>query len=223
MQTTILIVEDDEDIRKFLVETLRDLNYVTYQTDKGTHALEILEKIKPDLVILDLGLPDIDGESVCSKIKKMTPDLPVIILTASTDSSDLVNSFSKGADDYVKKPFNNEELIARIKAQLRKTKQHDPVIKVGDLSLNTKTLEVKRGTAQIELTQTEFSLLHYLMINANNVLSREQILSHVWAQDPDVETRVVDVYIGYLRKKIELDKKTKLIQSRRGFGYVIKG
>lgn len=222
MQPIIVVVEDDQDILDFLEDILREQRYTVYSVTKGTQALKLVDKVKPNLVILDLGLPDIDGETVCARIKKYYPQMPVMILTASEDSQDVVDSFAKGADDYVQKPFVNEELIARIKARLRKEKRDNPLITVGDLSLNTETLEVKRANKQVDLTHTEFELLHYLMINANRVLSREQILGHVWAQDPDVETRVVDVYIGYLRKKIDKEFEPKMIYSKRGFGYVLK-
>jgi len=221
MNPIILVVEDDPDIREFLEEILREQNYTVYTAEKGTQALKLVEKISPNLIILDLGLPDLNGEAVCSRIKKYNPEIPIIILTASEDTQDVVSSFDKGADDYVNKPFVNEELLARIKGQLRKQKRSDPEISIQDLLLNTDTLEVKVNGKLIELTQTEFELLHYLMVNANRVLSREQILSHVWSQDPDIETRVVDVYIGYLRKKVDIGER-KLIHSKRGYGYVLK-
>lgn len=221
MNPVIVVVEDDQDIREFLEEILQEQNFVVYTSEKGTQALKLVEKVQPNLVLLDLGLPDLNGEAVCSRIKKLFPTLPVIILTASEDTQDVVTSFDKGADDYVNKPFVNEELIARIKAHLRKQKRNNPEMIINNLRLNTDTLEVYLDDKKIELTQTEFELLHYLMINANRVLSREQILSHVWSQDPDIETRVVDVYIGYLRKKLE-DKNNSLIQSKRGYGYVLK-
>lgn len=222
MNSTILIVEDNPDLKEFLKEILSEYHYTVYAVDSGTQALKKIEKIEPNLVILDLGLPDIDGETVCDRIKKVYPNTPVIILTASDKTKDVVTSFEKGADDYINKPFVNEELIARVKARLRKQKSNNPVYTVGDLTLNTDSLEVDRNGRSIELTQTEFQLLHYLMMNANRVLSREQILSHVWSQDPDIETRVVDVYVGYLRKKIDKDEPVKLIHSKRGFGYLIK-
>lgn len=222
MNPTILVVEDDLDLKDFLEEILRENHYTVYSTIKGTQALKMVDKIMPNLVILDLGLPDIDGETVCARIKQNYPNIPVMILTASEETQDVVESFERGADDYINKPFINEELLARIKARLRRQKRDNPIIQIEDLVLNTDTLEVTRGGKLIELTQTEYELLHYLMINQNRVLSREMILSHVWAQDPDVETRVVDVYIGYLRKKIDKDFDKKLIQSKRGFGYLIK-
>lgn len=222
MQPIILVIEDDKDIREFLETFLRENYYTVYSEEKGTTGIKLAEKVKPNLVLLDLGLPDLSGEAVCARIKSYYPDVPVIILTANTESKDVVNSFEKGADDYISKPFINEELLARIKAKLRKQKLDTPEITVGDLRLNTETLEVTRADKDIELTQTEFALLHYLMRNENRVLSREQILGHVWSQDPDIETRVVDVYIGYLRKKIDKEFDSKLIHSKRGFGYTIK-
>jgi DNA-binding response OmpR family regulator len=222
MNSTILISEDDKDLREFLEEILQEHHYTVYTTDTGAQALKMVDKIQPNLVLLDLGLPDINGETVCARIKQSYPQLQVIILTASSETKDVVGSFDKGADDYLTKPFVNDELLARIKARLRKQKRDNAVLKIDDLMLNTTSMEVSRNGTDIDLTKTEFELLHYLMVNAKHVLSREQILSHVWSQDPDVETRVVDVYIGYLRKKIDGDSPNKLIHSKRGYGYVLK-
>ncbi len=222
MSPVILVVEDDPDLQEFLRELLQQELFTVHTAAKGTTALQLVDKVQPNLVILDLGLPDLSGELVCANIKKNYPSMPVIILTASDNSRDVVSSFERGADDYINKPFKTDELLARIKAKLRTNKASSPVIQVADLKLNTDTLEVTRNNTQIDLTQTEFNLLYHLMINKNIVLSRNQILGHVWAQDPDVETRVVDVYIGYLRKKIDKGSRPKLIHSKRGFGYVLK-
>lgn len=222
MNPIILVVEDDADLRTFLDEALSDFNYTVYSTDKASSALKMVDKIRPNLVILDLGLPDISGDAICARIKESYPALPVIILTASADTKDVVSSFEKGADDYVQKPFKLEELAARIKAKLHVQKRDNPELTVGNLTLNTETLVVVKDGQEVTLTHTEFKLLHYLMINANRVLTREQLLSHVWSQDPDIETRVVDVYIGYLRKKLDTNPKQRLIQSKRGFGYMLK-
>jgi DNA-binding response OmpR family regulator len=222
MNPIILVVEDDNDLRTFLEDMLREYNYTVYSTGKASFAMKIVDKVRPNLVLMDLGLPDLSGDAICAKIKESYPSLPVMILTASSDTKDVVSSFEKGADDYIQKPFKVEELLARIKAKLHTQKRDNPEIKVGNLVLNTETLAVDRGGKPIELTHTEFKLLHYLMINANRVLTREQLLSHVWAQDPDIETRVVDVYIGYLRKKLDKNPKKRLIHSKRGFGYMLK-
>ncbi len=222
MNPIVLVVEDDPDLQEYLKEIFRNEMFTVYTASKGTEALKNFDKIQPDLVVLDLGLPDLNGEAVCASIKKDSPKTPVIILTASDDMRKLVSSFERGADDYISKPFVTDELLARVKARLRKHDATNAVIQVDDLRLNVDTLEVTRGNTAIELTQTEFRLLYYLMVNKNLVLSRDQILGHVWAQDPDVETRVVDVYIGYLRKKVDNGNKNKLILSKRGFGYTLK-
>lgn len=164
-----------------------------------------------------------NGEGVCLEIKKNYPTLPVIILSAKNAVSDKVKSLKIGADDYVSKPFDLEELLARIQARLRTTGvDNEKILQVSDLVLNPKTLEVKRGKRLIQLTPQEFKLLQYLMLNTGIVLSREMILNRIWLYSPDVETRVVDVYMGYLRKKIDTGHGHKLLHSIRGFGYTIK-
>jgi two-component system OmpR family response regulator len=202
MNPIILIVEDDEDLRTFLEELLREQYYTVYSTGKASFALKMADKVQPNLVILDLGLPDVSGDEICAKIKESHPNLPVVILTASSDTKDVVSSFEKGADDYINKPFKVEELLARVKAKLQTQKRSNPEVKVGPVTLNTETLSVDRAGEAVELTHTEFRLLHYLMVNANRVLTREQLLSHIWAQDPDIESRVVDVYFGYMLKSV---------------------
>lgn len=220
MVSKILVVEDEQSIQEFLKDYLLDNGYAVDTASDGVAALNSLKKSQPDLVLLDLGLPNITGEAVCLEIRKKYPDLPVIILTAKDDVSDVVRGLNLGADDYVTKPFVAEELLARIKARLR----HGEVVKlqVGDLEVNNKTFEVKRGEKQIQLSPHEFKLLQYLISNKGRVLTREMILNRVWLYSYEVDTRVVDVYIGYLRKKIDSDFKKKLIQSVRGFGYMIK-
>lgn len=222
MLNSILIIEDDDGIREYLRELLLDNQFSVRDTTKGLEGLSIAERIQPDLVLLDLVLPDIAGEEVCRSIKKLLPNTAVIILTAKDNPSDVVRGLDLGADDYIAKPFTSEELMARIKARLRTNVDNNSQIIVGDLSLDQKTLEVKRGSRSITLTPQEFRLLEYLMSNKNNVLSREMILNKIWQYAPDVESRVVDVYIGYLRNKIDKGFKQKFIHSVRGFGYVIK-
>lgn len=218
----ILVVEDDEDLRIYLKKMLIDHDYAVTAVSDGTNALKVINKTPPDLVVLDLGLPDISGETVCQEIKKNYPDIPVVVLTAKSDTSDVVRTLNIGADDYISKPFKGEELIARIKARFRSKGEEDSVQQIGDLSLNPQTFEVRRGVQSIPLTQKEFELLRYLMANKGRVLTREMILNKVWLYSPNIESRVVDVYIGYLRKKIDSGNKKKLIQSLRGFGYTIR-
>jgi DNA-binding response OmpR family regulator len=216
----ILLVEDDITLRECIRDVLLENNYLVETASDGAIALDMIKKSPPDLVILDLGLPKVTGESVCIEIKKLHPDIPVIILTAKNQTSDVVRGFNLGADDYMSKPFELDELIARIKVQLKSTDQE--VLQIADLIVHTKSLEVFRNGKQITLSPHEYKLLQYLMMNKGTVLSREMILNRIWQYSYDVDSRVVDVYIGYLRKKIDADSKRKLITSVRGFGYVIK-
>lgn len=216
----ILVVEDEDEIRDFIVKLLRDHDYAPVAVSDGAAALKLFDKSLPDLVVLDRGLPKISGDTVCLEIKKNYPQIPVILLTAQAQSHDMLQGFKLGADDYMAKPFVGEELLARIKARFGA--EIGDGIQVDDLELSTKTFEVKRAGKIIPLTQKEFELLHYLMINKGRVLTREMILNKVWLYSPDIESRVVDVYIGYLRKKIDGNQKKKLIHSARGFGYSIK-
>ncbi len=220
MTNKILIVEDEKNIRDYLVEAFKDANYKTVSTGDGAEALKIIKEDNLDLVILDLGIESISGETVCIEAKRHNPHLPIIILTAKNTSKDVVRGLDIGADDYISKPFDTEELLARVRVRLKQ--QGSDILQIEDLTLNTKTLEVKRADKKISLTAKEFKLLEYLMINSGAVLSRETILDHIWLYSPDIETRVVDVYIGYLRKKIDEGFDRKLIQSVRGFGYTIK-
>lgn len=222
MTKNILIVEDDLGLQKYLKELLLDNGYSAQSAADGIQALNSIAKLPPDLVLLDLGLPNMSGESVCMEIRKKYPELKVIILTAKDGVEDIVHGLDLGADDYVTKPFVADELLARVKARLRASNGTNDKFEVDDLVLNTRTLEVKRGEAPIQLTPQEFKLLQYLMSNKGRILTREMILNRVWLYSPDIETRVVDVYMGYLRKKIDNQFEKKLIHSVRGFGYMIK-
>lgn len=222
MVNKILIVEDDTGLQKYLKELLMDNEYSVQVAPDGISALNSIAKLPPDLVLLDLGLPNMTGEAVCMEIRKKYPELSVIILTAKDSVSDIVQGLNLGADDYMTKPFVADELLARIKARLRSHGGQDQKLTVADLELNNKTLEVRRDDKQIRLTPQEFKLLEYLMTNKGRILTREMILNRVWLYSQDIETRVVDVYIGYLRKKVDGNAKKKLLQSVRGFGYMIK-
>lgn len=223
MLNSVLIVEDDNGLQKYLKEFLIDNGFSASIASDGISALSTIKKSPPDLVILDLGLPDMSGESVCLEIRKNYPQLPVVILTAKDSVSDIVSGLNLGADDYVTKPFVSDELLARITARLRNQNIYqDNKLTVGDLDLDTKTFEVARDGKLIQLTPQEFKLLEYLMNNKGRILTREMILNRVWLYSPDIETRVVDVYMGYLRKKIDNSNPKKLLHSVRGFGYMIK-
>jgi DNA-binding response OmpR family regulator len=220
MVYNVLVVEDDKNIRDFIEEILKESGYKTHSTGDGSEAIKIIKEGNTDVIILDLAIENITGETVCLESKKLFPNLPIIILTAKSTSRDVVHGLNIGADDYISKPFESEELLARVRARLKQSSSQ--VISIDGLSLNTASLEVKRGNKNIPLTAKELRLLEYLMINKGVVLSREAILDHVWFYSHDIETRVVDVYIGYLRKKIDRGFEKKLIQSVRGFGYTIK-
>ncbi len=222
MVQTILVIEDDSGLQVYLKDLLLDKGYIVHTAADGVIGLNALKKSEPDLVVLDLGLPNLSGETVCLEIRKKYPQLPVVILTARDAVADKVRGLDLGADDYITKPFAAEELLARIKARLRKAGTTEEVLKVSDLELNSKTLEVKRSKKQIQLTPKEFHLLQYLMSNPGRILTREMILNRIWLSSPDIETRVVDVYMGYLRKKVDSGFKKRLINSVRGFGYMIK-
>lgn len=222
MLKKILLVEDEKDIRDSLKKSLTENNYLVETAEDGAAALMMVDKISPDMVILDLGLPKISGESVLQEIKKNYPNMPIIILSAKSTTSDIVSGLNLGADNYIAKPFMIEELLARIRAQF-KTMGNDIIkLKVADLELDNDSKEVRRAGKLIQLTPKEFELLYHLMSNVGRVLSRETILNKVWLYSPDIESRVVDVYIGYLRRKIDHRQKKKLIVSIRGFGYSIK-
>lgn len=222
MVPTILVVEDDKGVQKYLKELLLENGFSVFAAADGISALNMIRKTEPDLVLLDLGLPNMSGETVCMEIRKKYPHVKVIILTAKDTIQDVVQGLNLGADDYLTKPFIADVLIARIKARLRDQNVGEKKLKVGDLELDNQSMEVKRNGTLIKLTPQEFKLLHYLMNNKGRILTREMILSRIWLSSPDIETRVVDVYMGYLRKKIDNGNKKSLLHSVRGFGYMIK-
>lgn len=222
MIATILVVEDDQDIQEYISQLLIDNNYNVITAPNGAAALKLIKRTQPDLVLLDLGLPDISGESIVMQLVKEYPDLRIIILTAKDSPENKVNGLNLGADDYLTKPFNAEELLARIQARLRRLTGSSHVLKIEDLELDTQTLIVSRAGKEIVLTPQETKLLQYLMQNKGRILTREMILNRLWMSAIDVDTRIVDVYIGYLRKKIDRNSPKKLIHSVRGFGYIMK-
>ena len=220
----ILIVEDDDDIVDVLRRTLRAEGYEVRSAHDGPVALEDLVDFAPDLVVLDLGLPGIDGIEVCDRIRNSeNSEVPILMLTARADAEDRVTGLDSGADDYLVKPFDRAELLARIRALLRR---HPPrgsaMVSVGDLRLNPDLQEAKRGDREIELTKREFELLEYLMRNQRLVISRERLLEEVWGYDPLDETNTIDVFISNLRRKLEEGGEPRILHTKRGAGYVIK-
>lgn len=218
----ILIIEDDRDLQFALENYLTGEYYFIDQAFTGAEGLKKISRYLPDLVILDLGLPDMDGESICRNLKKDYPQLPIIILTAKNTPQDAVRGLGLGADDYIAKPFDLDELLARIKVRL-KHGQKESRLSIADLYVDTETFEVRRAGKRIRLTRNEYNLLEYLLQNQGRVVPREMILNRVWGYQHDVQSRVVDVYIGYLRRKIDTSFGKKLIHTVRGFGYMIKG
>ncbi len=218
----ILVIEDDERISGFIKRGLEAEGYLVDVVQDGQEGVQ--RGMAPyDLIILDLLLPDKDGHEVCQALRREQIHTPILILTAKDALEDKLSGFDHGADDYLTKPFVFEELLARIKALLRRRPSYnatpDPLLHVADLTLDQSSREVRRGGEVITLTKKEFDLLAFLMSNPNKALSRTSILEHVWGYHYDTLTNTVDVYIGYLRKKIDSRSETKLIQTVRDFGY----
>ena len=224
MSTHILVVEDDERISSFIRRGLEAEGYLVDVVQDGREGVR--KGMAPyDLIILDLLLPDQSGYEVCQALRREQVQTPILILTAKDALENKLSGFDHGADDYLTKPFAFEELLARIKALLKRRPSYkeeaDPMLRVADLALNQSSREVRRGNKVIALTRKEFDLLAFLMSNPNKALSRTSILEHVWGYHYDTLTNTVDVYIGYLRKKVDGGSKAKLIQTVRDFGYKI--
>ena len=220
--TRILIVEDDHSIARLVQLELEHRGFVVRCAHDGPSGLEAASEFEPSAVILDIMLPGIDGVGILKRLRQRGNRVPVIMLTARDASADKVHSLDTGADDYLTKPFDTEELMARLRALLRRA-EGDEVLRVADLEINTATREVKRGGRKVKgLTAREYELLEFMARNPRRVLSRDLLLSRVWGQEFGIETNVVDVYVGYLRKKIDTPGDTRLIQTIRGAGYALR-
>ena len=218
----VLVVEDDAAIADVLRRALRQEGHEVRSAEDGVEALELAESFMPDLVILDRGLPKLDGVEVCRRLRAES-DAPILILTARTDTDDRVEGLDSGADDYLVKPFERKELLARMRALMRRRPpQGAASLAVADLRLNPDTREVYRGDRLIELTNREFELLEYLMRNERLVISRERLLEEVWGYDPMAMTNTIDVFISNLRRKLEAGDEPRLLHTKRGAGYVVK-
>jgi DNA-binding response OmpR family regulator len=219
----VLVVEDDEAIADVLRRSLRAEGHEVQSAGDGAEALSAAERFSPDLVVLDLGLPRLDGIEVLKRIRADS-DVPVLILTARTETEDRVEGLDSGADDYLPKPFERAELLARIRALLRRRPPRGSAsVAVGELLLNPDTREVKRGEREIELTNREFELLEYLAQNQKLVVSRERLLEDVWGYDPFEQTNTIDVFISNLRRKLEAGGEPRMLHTKRGAGYILKG
>ncbi len=218
----ILLVEDDRSIVGFVEPELERLGFLVRCAYDGVTGLEEAEKFGPALIVLDIMLPGLDGVGALKRLREGGSRVPVIMLTARDTTLDKVHSLDCGADDYLTKPFDIEELIARIRALLRRA-EGDEILRVADLEINTSTREVRREEREIELTTREYELLEFMAQNPRRVLSRDLLLSRVWDEEFDLTTNVVDVYVGYLRRKVDAPGEEKLIRTVRGAGYALKG
>ena len=222
--TRVLVVDDEANITDLVATALRYEGFSVEVACNGTEALRSAEKFRPDLVVLDVMLPDRDGFAVVKRLRADGHHVPVVFLTARDSTEEKVKGLTVGGDDYVTNPFSLEELIARVRAVLRRTGndvRESARLEFADLELDDDTHEVWRGSERVELTPTEYKLLRYLMLNARRALSKAQILDHVWEYDFDGDANVVETYISYLRKKID-KLGPPLIHTIRGVGYTLR-
>ncbi|MDJ0518675.1 MAG: response regulator transcription factor [Trichodesmium sp. MO_231.B1] len=223
MSSQILIVEDEAKLAQFIELELKFEGYQVTVANDGFTGLTMAREIKPDLILLDWMLPGLSGLELCRRLRTTGDKVPVILLTARDDVTDRVAGLDAGADDYVLKPFSVEELLARVRAHLRRTQEPNPdLLMFDDLSLNRSTREVYRGNREIELTAKEFDLLEYLMAHPRQVLTRDRILETVWGYDFMGDSNIIEVYVRYLRLKLEANQEKRLIQTVRGVGYVLR-
>jgi heavy metal response regulator len=219
----LLVIEDEKKVARFIKKGLEEEGYAADLAFDGEEGLAMALDRVHDLIILDIALPKMDGLQVLKKLRERNVPTPVLLLTVRAAIEDKVLGLDSGADDYLTKPFAFQELLARIRALLRrKPEAEPPLLKVEDLILDPARHLVTRGEERIDLTSKEFALLEYLMRNAGRVLSRAMISEHVWDYDFDTESNVIDVYVNYLRRKIDTGREKKLIQTVRGSGYVLK-
>ena len=223
-EARLLVVEDDPNIRELLSASLRFAGFAVDAVTTGAEAVTAGREAKPDLIVLDVMLPDYDGFEVIKRLRETGIRVPVVFLTARDGTEDKIRGLTLGGDDYVTKPFSLEELTARIRAVLRRTTQGDEApsrLVFADLELDEETHEVYRAGQRVQLSPTEFKLLRYLMLNANRVLSKAQILDHVWKYDFRGDDNIVESYISYLRRKVD-NVQPRLIHTLRGVGYVLR-
>ncbi|MDP8974018.1 MAG: response regulator transcription factor [Actinomycetota bacterium] len=220
--TRVLLVEDDRPIAGFVEPELERRGFRVRCAFDGPSGLEEVARFKPEIVVLDIMLPGLDGVALLKRLRRGGNRVPVVMLTARDATMDKVHSLDLGADDYVTKPFEVDELSARIRALLRRA-EGEEVLRVADLEVNTATREVRRGAREIELTAREYDLLEFMARNPRRVLSRDLLLGRVWGQEFGITTNVVEVYVAYLRKKVDAPDETPLIRTVRGAGYALKG
>jgi len=223
MSDRILLVEDDPKLAKFIESELSLEGYHVTVAPNGLDGLTIARDAQPDLLILDWMLPGISGLDICLRLRSTGVQVPIIMLTAKDEVPDRVTGLNAGADDYVTKPFSMEELLARVKARLRRTQPNDPdQLQFEDLILNGLTREVYRGSQLIELTAKEFDLLEFMLQTPRQVITRDRILEKVWGYDFMGESNIIEVYIRALRIKLEASNSKRLLHTVRGVGYVLR-
>ena len=223
MKTHILVVEDEAKLAQFIKLELEFENYEVTVAIDGFSGLSAAREIRPDLILLDWMLPGISGPEICRRLRQTGDKVPIVLLTAKDEVNDRVAGLDAGADDYVIKPFSIEELLARVRAGLRRDRLEDgDLLRFSDLTLNRSTREVFRGQRAIELTAKEFDLLEYLIAHPRQVLTRDRILERVWGYDFMGDSNIIEVYVRYLRLKLEEQDETRLIQTVRGVGYVLR-
>ncbi|MGI9124968.1 MAG: response regulator transcription factor [Mycobacterium sp.] len=222
----ILVVDDDRAVRESLRRSLSFNGYTVDLAEDGVEALEAITNERPDAVVLDVMMPRLDGLEVCRQLRSTGDDMPILVLTARDSVSERVAGLDAGADDYLPKPFALEELLARLRALLRRTGPEETsetaIMTFGDLTLDPGTREVNRGQRPISLTRTEFALLEMLIANPRRVLTRSRILEEVWGFDFPTSGNALEVYVGYLRRKTEAEGEPRLIHTVRGVGYVLR-
>ena len=219
----IFLVEDEAKLAQFIELELKYEGYNVTVVNDGLSGLSNARESDPDLILLDWMLPGMSGVDICKRLRQTRNNVPIILLTAKDDIGDRVAGLDAGADDYIVKPFNLEELLARVRANLRRNQQDDPdLLEFLDLTLNSNTRQVFRGDLLIELTAKEFDLLEYLMSHPKQVLTRDQILERVWGYDFMGDSNIIEVYVRYLRLKLEAEKEKRIIQTVRGVGYVLR-
>lgn len=221
----VLVVDDEPNIRDLLTTSLRFNGFAVYAVGNGNDAVVAAEKGKPDIILLDVMLPDMSGFAVTKKLRSMGIEIPVLFLTARDETEDKITGLTIGGDDYLTKPFSLDEVIARISAILRRTQKVDveqSVLEVGEISMNEDAHEVFVNGTLIDFSPTEYKLLRFLMSNANRVLTKAQILDHVWEYDFGGEMGIVESYVSYLRKKLDPITSQPVIVTKRGVGYLYK-
>lgn len=221
----VLVVDDEPNIRDLLSTSLKFNGFAVYAVGNGNDAVVAAEKGKPDIILLDVMLPDMSGFAVTKKLRSMDIDIPVLFLTARDETEDKITGLTVGGDDYLTKPFSLDEIIARINAILRRTQKVDvqeSILEVGEISMNEDAHEVFVRGELIEFSPTEYKLLRFLMSNANRVLTKSQILDHVWEYDFGGEMGIVESYVSYLRKKLDPITSEPVIITKRGVGYMYK-